>query len=362
MTVPSSLTDIRTKVRRVTGRPSTAQITDAQIDAYVNTFYVHDMPEHLRLESLKFNYQFVTNVNQPTYDFPKEIYLTNSPPVYVGGYQSYMTQSRENFFRANPRLQNQQRVGTGNGTVGPYTFTLTAVPITPGWKPNPPGAYSVSVAGTTDIPASALVWNVLISGTDNNGQSVNLIDDGGSNATGHIPTGLLFDPGDVSTIPANARGTINYLTGAITINAGPSGFARAVANGSPINCQYIPYVASRPQSVCFYQDQIMLFPLPDQAYTVNFEAFKYPTALAAAGQSPQLNEWWQLLAYGAADKIFADNADFDNLSKFRPLLEEQIKLVQRRTIVQQTSERVSTIYSEQTGLFQYPYSGYFGGI
>jgi hypothetical protein len=114
--------------------------------------------------------------------------------------------------------------------------------------------------------------------------------------------------------------------------------------------------------VCFFQDQLILYPIPDQAYTVSIEAFRYPTALAAAGNSPQLNEWWQLLAYGAADKIFADNGDIESLQKFRPLLEEQMKLVQRRSIVQYASERVSTIYSEQTGLFQYPFSGYFGGI
>lgn len=362
MTAPSSLATIRSKVRRITGRPSTAQISDAQIDEYVNTFYIYDMPEHLRLESLRVNYQFITNVNQPAYDFPTNLYLTSMPPVYVSGYQCSMFQSRENFYRNNPRLQYIERATTGNGTVGPYTFTLINRPIVPGWKPNLPGAYSVSVVGTTDIPASQLNFNVLISGTDVNGHSVSLIDDGGSNATGHTTTGLLFDYDATTTIAASARGTINYLTGVVTIFGAPLGFARAVANGSPINAQYIPYVAARPQSVCFFQDQIIVFPLPDQAYTISFEAFKYPTALATSTQSPQLNEWWQLLALGAADKIFCDNGDIENMTKYRPILDEQIRLVQRRTIVQYASERVSTIYSDQTGPSQYPFSGYYGGI
>jgi hypothetical protein len=362
MTAPSNLTAIRSKVRKMTGRPSTAQISDAQIDEYVNTFYVFDMPEHLRLESLRVNYQFVTNVNQPAYDFPVNLYLTAMPPVYISGYQCMMSQSRENFYRGNPRLQYMERVSTGNGTVGPYTFTLTQHPICPGWKPNPPGAYSVSVVGTTDIPASQINFNVLISGTDVNGHSVSLIDDGGSNATGHTTTGLLFDFDAASTVAAGARGTINYVTGLVTIFGAPLGFARAIAAGSPINAQYIPYVASRPQTACFFQDQVILFPLPDQAYTVSFEAYKYPTALATATSSPQLQEWWQLLALGAADKIFCDNGDMDNMAKYRPILDEQMRLVQRRTIVQYSSERVSTIYSDQTGLSLYPYGGQFGGI
>lgn len=378
MTVPFTLADIRNKVRRITGRMNAAEITDAQIDQYVNTYYLYDLCEQLRIESFRYNWQFVTNANTAVYDFPKELYLTNMPPIYIGGYQSYLTQSRENFFRVNPQLNLlQQQVATGNNTVGPYSFTLSNHPIMPGFKRNPPGAYSVSVASVpgipgTDVPASELNWNVLISALNTNGTSVNLIDDGGCSASGHSNLGLLFDPDDTSTLPANARGTINYLTGQVNINAAP-GFANFIPRGNPINCQYIPYVASRPQSAVFYQDQIILYPVPDQAYTVSLEAYKYPTAfLAPAGSPagtpadganvPQLREMWQLLAYGAADKIFADNGDIDSMMKYRPLLEEQLKLLQRRTIVQYTSERVSTIYTEQAGVPQYPFGNLFSGF
>ena len=85
MTAPGTLVDIRNKVRRITGRPNPAQISDLQIDQYINTYYLYDLSEQLRLESFRVNYQFMTNANQPVYDFPKEIYLTNMPPIYVGG-------------------------------------------------------------------------------------------------------------------------------------------------------------------------------------------------------------------------------------------------------------------------------------
>ena len=384
MSLPFLLTDIRNKVRRITGRPNTAQISDAQIDQYINTYYVFDLSEQLRLESFRVNYQFVTNANQPAYDFPKNLYLTDMPPVYIGGYQSYFTQSRENFFRFNSQLTYyQQNVATGNGTVGPYSFTLTAVPVIPGFKPNGPygGAYTPSVAAApnnpgTDVPASVINWNVMISGQDINGTNINLVDDGGSDTimVGTTPTsvhsnlGLLFDPNDQSTLPALARGTINYLTGQVNINAAP-GFNQAIANGSTITCQSIPYVASRPRSACFFQDQILLYPTPDNAYTVSFEAFQYPTAfMGTTGSQPlngnefaQLKELWQLLAYGASDKIFADAGDMESLTKFRPLLEEQMKLCQRRTIVQYTSDRTATIYSDVGGN-QYPWGNQFGGF
>ena len=85
-----------------------------------------------------------------------------------------------------------------------------------------------------------------------------------------------------------------------------------------------------------------------QAYKVQIQVYRTPTALISGGQSPELNEWWQYLAFGASSKILEDRLDIDGLSKIRPLLEEQQRLVLRRTLVQQTSERTATIYTEQT--------------
>jgi hypothetical protein len=357
MTVPSTLADIRQKVRRITGRPSAQQITDVQIDQYINTFYIYDLPEHLQLISNRVNYQFLTTANRAVYDLPTDLYLTALPPVYIGSYQSFMTQSREAFFRLNPGINLMiQSVAVGTGLAGPYTFTLPNIPIRRGWKPNPPGAYSLSTV--SDIAARFLNWQVLISGTDANGDSVSLVDDGQGN---------LFSVDDLSTDPALFRGTINYITGAVVINdptvfATPYAFTSPIAVGAPINAQYVPYKASRPQSVVFFQDQFSIFPIPDQAYTVSFEAYKVPTVLLQATDDPQLKQWWQCLAYGAADKIFTDNADMENAAKFRPLLDEQLRLIQRRTIVQQTSERTATIYTEQNAQGQYPFGNLFGGM
>lgn len=364
-----TLLDIRNKVRRVTGKLSDNEITDNQIDTYINNYYQYDFPEELRLQNTKFTYQFVTNAGYGVYDFPTDLYLENMPPVYVGGYQIYMTQSRESFYRVTPQLSFvEQNVDVGTNATGPYQFMLNNAPICRGSKPNPPGAYSSSTF--KDIAAPFLNWRVLIYGTDANGNNVSLVDDGGGSTAGGF--GLLFDPKvnvntnlpiDQSTDVGVARGVINYTTGQVDIGVGALlGFSTPIANGASINAQYVPYTASRPQSVCFYQDQFMLWPIPDRAYTISFETYKKPTAMVNDGDSPQLSEWWQALAYGASDRIFADNGDIENLQKFRPLLDEQLKLIQRRTIVQQTSERTATIYTQQSSLQAYPFGSYFGGI
>ena len=65
-------------------------------------------------------------------------------------------------------------------------------------------------------------------------------------------------------------------------------------------------------------------------------------------QNPQLNEWWQYIAYGAARKIFQDRMDWDSVALVEPEYKKQEALCLRRTIVQYTNERVATIYTEQT--------------
>jgi len=153
------------------------------------------------------------------------------------------------------------------------------------------------------------------------------------------------------------RGNINYLTGVVTLT-----FIANVAASAPINAHYFSYKPSRPQTVCFFQDQIEMFPCPDQAYTVSFECYQYPTAFlsSASTSSPQVKEWWQLLAYLAADKLFTDNGDFENAQKFRSLLDEQMRLCNRRTIVQQSTERTPTMYStQQIGVGLYPFGSPF---
>src|SRR6267142_3467753 len=99
---PPTLTAIETKVRRITRSPSTAQLSDADLNNYINTFVVYDFPEHLRTFNLRTTFTFYTNpyqdeyftdtasfgnpvtnptiINNPLYDFQNK-YLTVHNPV-----------------------------------------------------------------------------------------------------------------------------------------------------------------------------------------------------------------------------------------------------------------------------------------
>jgi hypothetical protein len=330
MTVPNNLGDIITKFRRITAQASQSEISDAEIVKYINTFYIYDLPMHLPLFNMKETLTFYTSPNVDAYVFPRNTYMFIQPPVYIAGYQAFYSQSREQFFRTYPKFNFFEQAATGDGVTSNFSFTATQVPFLR--------------ANTNEN--NEITSDFILSSIDAVGNAIQIIDNG---------IGQLIKFGTTAPIV----GSVNYVTGLIIVDFSLLNPPQIPANGAPINIQYVPYVAARPLACLFYQDQFFLRPVPNNVYQFQVDAWRYPTPIfdqANASADPQLNEWWQLLAYGAADKFFADNADFENLMKFRPLLQEQLKLINRRTIKQQTNQRSSTIYSDQ---IQFPYNNQF---
>jgi hypothetical protein len=65
----SNLQAIQTKVRRLTRSPSESQISNDQINDYINTFILYDFPEHLRLFSLRTLLTFYTQPGVDVYSW-----------------------------------------------------------------------------------------------------------------------------------------------------------------------------------------------------------------------------------------------------------------------------------------------------
>ena len=63
----STLTAIRKKIRRITRSNSVTNLSDSEIDEYVNTFLQFDLPKHLKLYSLTDNFVFYTEPDVDTY-------------------------------------------------------------------------------------------------------------------------------------------------------------------------------------------------------------------------------------------------------------------------------------------------------
>lgn len=354
----STLAAIRQKVRRLTRSPSEAQLTTTDLDNYINTFVVYDFPEQLRTYNLRIPFTFICNPFQDVYDtdlYPtgsgtfattnplynfQNLYLTIHPPVYIAGFQSFYTQSREQFFSIYPLVNSIISIGAvGDG----LTTTFSGVISTPTGAP-----ILINNNLVNQQVATLLQNNVLFSSIDTNNNGLSLVDVPVIDTLTGNPTtiGNLFTPSNIPALPptvVDTNNNVNYVTGAFTIT-----FPAAPATGVAINSQTVPQVVSRPQALLFYDNQFTLRPVPDQPYRINFEVYARPTALLAVNQSPQLEEWWQYISYGSAKKILEDRLDMDSVALILPEFKEQEALCLRRTIVQLTNERVATIYTEQT--------------
>lgn len=361
------LSRLRYTIRKVTGRYDTVQLPDssdggnvsltspAGIDDYINDFYLYDMPEHFRSLRLREFYTFTTVPNCGTYSVPQNI-VSVDPPVYVDNYQSAWHQYPDQFYNLWPEfnfIQQNLAQTDGRGLGVPYTFTLQSTPVLQG---------SVVIGLTPNRDTGNSVFETF---TDAD-QPIPL----------DVPSMQYFQnsAANMAVAPFNltsnlgGTGNINYLTGDVLLLP-----AQVYTAGKAWSAHYRPYVASRPRDFLFYQQQIIMRPVPDSQYLIKVMSYQLPTTVISSATNsasfpaitpqgtlqgfnngtvnsgptnlPQFNEWWQLIAYGAALKIFIEDGEHEEFARYKGYFEEQKLLAQRKTLKQLADQRVTTAYS-----------------
>jgi len=324
----ATLTAIQQKVRRLTRSPSSNILSDSELNEYINTFILYDFPQHLRLYNLRSTFTFYTqpNVdvystetddpNNTLYNFKNKIQAVH-PQAFISGIPAFFTQWRDVFYGYYPQFNSiSNRVATADGTTGAFLGKLSSIPV--------------------------LQNNVIFSTIDENNIAMTFIDyplsSTDSNEFGilgypNTPVSSPFDP--------NAFGSINYLTGEFSVS-----FPRNTVQGNPITAETIPYQAGKPIAILYYDQQFTIRPVPDKAYAIQLEVDLRPTELINTSDVPNLEQWWQYIAYGAAKKVFEDRSDLDSVQLIMPEFLKQEQLVQRSTLTVQANERTVTIYTQ----------------
>lgn len=309
-----NLAQIRTKIRKVTQTPSINDVSDADLDGYINNFILYDFPSELRLFSLRRNLTFYTTPNVDTYesnaiagdpleDF-KNKYVAVHEPVYCGGVRLMYTQYREVFFGDYPNnnvtSDTQLR---GDGLPGQVMQGIIAAPVLQG--------------------------SVTFSALDINQQSLIIIDSPINRTSGNLTTA----DGVIS-------GVIDYITGAYIFQ-----FSNNVLLGDVINVNYVAYSSGKPASMLYFNDTFTLRPIPDRVYPVVVEVDVRPTELLNAEDVPDLAQWWEFIAYGAARKLLDDLGDPDTKAIIMPEYQRQEDMVNRRNLIQRGNQRTTTVFT-----------------
>jgi len=310
----ATLADIRIKVRRLTRSPSLTQLSNADIDSYINSFVLYDLPSHIITSTLMQTFTFYTKPNidvyesdpvdedSPFFNFINK-YIGVYGPSYVAGKKTYFTKSREDFYNRFPLTNALESIGTGNGSTSGYDGTLSTIPIL-----------------QNNVTFSAV-------GDDNSPLSIYDVPD-------DYDSGTLKDAND-----GTDSGTINYITGEYDIE-----FTGDVGDGETVQAQTIPYQADLPTTILYNENKFTIRPVPDRPYRVTVEVQGRPTSMLATVALPELARWWEYIAYGAAKKVFEDRMDMESVAMLMPEFRKQRTLANRPTISAQSVERVSTIY------------------
>jgi hypothetical protein len=370
---------------------------------YVDSFYLYDFPAQFRSLKLQDKLTFNTVRGIDTYEFDSEKYTTVQMPCYCAKREIRLFQDPWSFYGVNFNWQNYTNFATGDGTAGPYSGTTTARPLIRSVNNEPyyeqaitniivdsPAVgfttitfannqfsasqniyfqnvtgtiapllnnitYPISFATATTVTIAAVstgltyigggtasstsaalnypasrVQNILITANVSNGNTLNVTDDGNGNLIGDCFSGI-----------------IDYDTGTIANLV----FTSSVPSGQQIQIQYNPVKLSIPLSILFYQNQFTLRPVPDKGYTIELMASRQPTQAlmdtpGLAGR-PELSEWWECIAIGAAKKIYEDRLDSDGVMLMDKMLQERYSVCQTRTYAQLGSQRVNTIFADQ---------------
>jgi hypothetical protein len=349
-----TLADAVTKTRKLTGSSNSFQVTDTYIVQQMHSFYSYDLPAKFRSLKLKDIYTFTTNVGQDIYPFNSELYTTVNQPCYCAKREIKLFTDPWNFYGVNYNWQQFTNFASGNGTTGSYSGFTTAAPLVASFN-NDPGPQT----NRNLFFPQGRVQNVLITanviGTNGVGQTQNVTDDGQGNLiqifqtsnSGNQQYGWTYYRQYASSTPNTAgNATINYQTGEITGLI----FSQAIPQGTTIQIQYNPKQFSIPLAIMFYQNQFTLAPVPDAGYTVELTCYRQPIqALIAADMTgnPELSEWWEILAVGAAKKIFQNRLDDDGTRFMNEMLRERYDHIESRTYAQIGQQQIHTIYTDQ---------------
>lgn len=289
-----SLSEIRTKVRQVTGRYSPDELSNEQLDEYINKYFQYTFPAELKLDRIHTYYEFLTVGNQQSYDLPTG-YVNFEPPATLDYLSLIWYQDPASFYNNNPQNVGRQTIGTGDGSTVNFTATASGFPI---------------------LPGTAVI-------TDNS----EVFED----------TTTSYTTSDI-TITGSLGGSalLNLSTGALSVT-----FSTAPADGQNVYFSYIQFQAGRPTAVLLYNNQLTFYTVPDTAYRFKVKAYANSLVTTTSGTTateftnatdrPLLDEWGPCIAYGTARDIHADYGEMDAYAEVTILYREQMAYVLKRT-------------------------------
>ncbi len=403
----STYAQIEEKIRRLTVSPDEFSLKSSAIQQYVNTYYNQDFPYDLKLDQMRSVYTFYTEPYVDRYPLDVNYNQGVRAPCYVDGIQGQFFKERNQFFNLYPRFPTYFQIpgttvtGTITGIAQPTnptqitsvshdlitgavitianvvgmtqlngntyqitvidanTFSLDGIDNT---------AYGAYISGGTwsatdqsfsfNVPGPFLRNDVTIGGVDSFGNAITISDDGEGNLTFNVPNPVVSVPAYIlnPNIPGQKNintgnpglynltniGTVNYVTGDIDFQLPPG---ISLATGELLHVRVAQYQTGRPYCLLFWNNYFLIRPVPKFIHKVEIETYLTPVQFLQSTDSPLLNQWWQLIAIGAAIKVLEDRQDMEGVQNLSLLYDRQEGIVLERQGVEEIFQPNITLFN-----------------
>lgn len=283
------------KVRKVTGRYTSDELSFNDLLDYINKYYQYTFPAEVKLDRNYTFAEFLTVPNQNIYD-PPNGFVNFVPPATIDRLQLDWYQEPAAFFNNNPEQIYKTVAFTGDGATVAFSTTLSQVPI---------------------LPNSLVI-------TDN----TETFQDTNTDFSATQPVAMTGSLGGAASI--------NYSTGALAVN-----FNTAPTSGQSIYVSYVIFVAGIPTAVLWFQNKFQFFTVPDTVYRFRVQAYSDVLVLKADGttaalfqdstDTPLFDQWGLAIVYGTARQIHSSYGEMDAYQDITALYKEQLKYVMTRT-------------------------------
>lgn len=331
----STYAQIEKMVRRLTSSSSESTLPSAEIQRVVNAVYSQEFAYGVKIDQMRSVYKFYT---QPYIDrYPLDVNYDQGirAPMYVDGIQGSFYKDRQQFFSVWPKFSTQFQPISGNGITQTFNFT---------------------------IAGPFLRGEVTLGGVDITGAPITVADDGNGNlqyltmnpvvsnplqTTNPAKPGMYnINTGNPGLINPVNIGSVNYVTGvfAIDFSLAPGG-AVAPASGTQMTLWVVQYTTGRPLSLLFWNNYFIVRPVPKLVHKVEIEVFLTPVQFLLSTDVPILNQWWQYLAYLAAQKILRERQDYDGVAVLQEGLKYHEGLVLERQGVEELFTPNPTVFN-----------------
>lgn len=324
MTIPpatSTLANIQTKVRRLTASASESALSTDDINDAINTYYSQDFPYSIKIDQTRTVYTFYTS---PYVDrYPLNVWYNQGVrgPLYVDGIQGSFFKDRQQFYALYPKFPTISKPISGDGVTTAFSFTIGSIPI--------------------------LAGECTLGGVDTNGNPIRVRDNGSGILQVVVPNPVVSQPLANVNVPGKKNlntqnpgdlvatdiGAVDYVTGQFTMDFALAGVIPAA--GTQMTLFVYQYQTGRPYSMLFWNNEFTIRPIPKLVHKIEIETYMTPVQFLTVNDSPIINQWWQLLAYGAAIEILRERQDMQGVQNLMEGFRRQEGLVLERQSVEE---------------------------